>query len=228
MKETKPFYKKFIFWLIFSPLLIGFIVFIPYFKFLFEYYVYNPVSQPAPEDFFVLSDKTPPEFEGLKAMPTEVVEVKADESDGTKTVEHHRDGYTLELPSYLDVSTWDFEPDRVMVIDPKNEESPCSANTYKIEDVKTVREAFDQSISYSKEEEKWGTYKITRSELEEIKDSKIKVKAFISHYANDLFGYQPSIYIQSKDEVFGISQNGMRYPECTLMMEVLKGFKINN
>lgn len=226
--KNKPFYKKSTFWLVVTPLALLLIFFWPYLTFLFKKYIYLPPANPAPEEFFVLPGSTETEFKGLNPLTEEVVEVTKDEEAGVTHVVHHRDGYSLELPSYLSVSSWDFTPEELQIYDLRDENSLCVSSIYRIEDYKAINEAFDADLASKKQQEKNGAYSILRMELEEIKDSEIKNEAYIEHFEEDVFGYQPGIYIQGDQVVFWISQNGKDYPECSLMMEVLRSFTIDS
>ena len=212
-----------------KKLLIGlgiliFLLLTPSFIQIFKLYIYNPYTEPAPEDFYIRSEQPP--FQGFNPLPEEEVDISYS-GDGKRTyITHHKDGYKLNLPSDLTVSTWDMDKEVVKIFEEYEDGTACIASTYKLDDEKTVQESFQNSLKY--DEEDAYMYTVLRRELEKIEDPSINKEAYIEHYEELAWGYQPHILIQGDGVVFGISQNGERYPECDLMMRVLKGFRFIN
>ncbi|MBU0577036.1 hypothetical protein KKF73_00525 [Patescibacteria group bacterium] len=215
----KPLYKKPLFWVIIVVLLLA----IPSLVQIFNIYIYSPT--PKSEDFYVREDKLPWD---PQALPTKDVEKQYSE-DGTRVyLFHYKDGYKLDLPSELGVSTWELQPEQVTISEKFNDETDCFAFTYRLDNEKTAQESFENFEKEFETEEYKIAYTLVRHELEKIEDPDINKEAYIEHYEEEMFGYQPNILIQGDGALYGISQDGARYPECDLMMRVLKGFSFIN
>jgi hypothetical protein len=186
---------------------------------IFRLYVYQPPANPAPEEFVEIPEGGP--FV-MKSQPKEEVEIGYT-ADGRTLVRHWKDGFQLVLPAALSASASELEPNYVRIHDGENtyeNDYACFAYVGLEDGFETVEEAFDERKERLNNQ--FGTV-VLRHELEKIEDYK-RHPAYIEHYEEQQWGYQPGIVIQGSGVVYYIAQDGIRYPECDLMRRVLDGF----
>ena len=208
MKNSKPFYKKPQFWLL--VILLALMATPSAIK-IFELYIYSPQQEPVPEDFYIREEESP---WNPQPLPKEEVDIFRNDGGQTEVVASN-DGYTLTLDPSLDVSTWELEAGIVKVF--KND---CFVSIAKSSS-KTIEEEINKTKEYLENES--GTTLVSY-ETEKIDDTELE--AYLETYENIEFGVGYGIFIQGKDFVIEISQNDP-YPECNLMMEILKALKFN-
>jgi len=181
---------------------------------IFQLYIYDPSPEPKPEDFYVRMDD--PLFTGLAPAPKEEVEISKTD-DGKIFVDAKKDGYTLTLPPELDVYTREIEKGLVYI----SNKDGCNVSVAKSPD----EDVMTEFKKYKQEYESDPMSEVVKYEIEPLEDE--TRKAYIITYEHEAFGVQHSIEIQGNNKVISLGQNGP-YPECTLLMDVFKGFNFRD
>ena len=182
----------------------------PSFTQIFKLYIYNPYTEPAPEDFYVRSEEPP--FAGLEPLPKEDVE-NYYTGDGKTIVDSHRDGYKIILDRGLKPQTRAIESDRMLIY--KGDD--CRYSIYRLNDTEnmTIKEWYERD---KKGEEFSGTLTILSYTIEKIDHEDIN--AYFADLNTTDFGNQRFIIFKNKEGViFTISQTG-EGGECSLYEDV--------
>lgn len=187
--------------------------------------------EPAPEEF-IFSEPISPELAEINRINSMAnsllparVNVRKDFSEHLQLVTYNRDGYILEIPSYIEISAWGDAKEFLRLSDNRNVDHPASVNIQVKNS--SVQELFEENV-ISREEYAKDIFIILRHELKKISESGINVEAYIEHYEDNTFGYDPTIFVQDTEKTFVLESSGVRYPESDLLMIVLKGFKLNS
>jgi len=182
---------------------------------IFQLYIYDLSPEPKPEDFYVRMDD--PLFTGLAPAPKEDVEISKTD-DGKIFVDAKKDGYTLTLNPELDVYTREIEKGLVYI----SNKDGCNVAVAKTpgENVMTA---------FKKDKQEYESDPMSEVVRYEIKPLEYNTKeVYIITYEHEAFGVQHSIWIQGNDGIYSISQSGIPYPECNLLMDVLDGFNFRD
>jgi hypothetical protein len=196
--------------------IVGIIIFLALLAFpsaikIFQLYIYSPSPEPKPEDFYVRMDD--PLFTGVAPAPKEDVEISKT-SDGKIFVDAKKDGYTLTLNPDLDVYTSELEKGLVNIDD----KTGCNVAV-----AKSPNENIMTEFNKEKKEYESDPYsEVVRYDIEPLKNT--DKEAYMTTEEHEVFGIQNAVWVQGNDGFYSVTQSGMAYPQCKLLMEVLDGF----